>query len=166
MLTNYCLFPNYEKPTLERDEVLIIISNFSTTIPELTAFYINFFIKFFFFIDSHFKIEIDFKHRKNVIIIIFEMLYDLTLLINENKIDPGNDEKIFYEQFIKLVELFYILLEKYSLNNIDDAYLIYRNCGALIKKIYQSFIDQLSDSQFTIIVFLVIFVINVVCKYI
>ena len=85
MLTKYCFFPNYDKPTLERDEFLTIISNFSTIYPELSHQYIIFFTTFFFFIDSHFKIEIDFKHRKNILTIIFDMLFESTLFINDNK---------------------------------------------------------------------------------
>lgn len=166
MFTKYCLFSNYDKVTPEKGEVLTIISNFSSTIPELTPYYISFFIKFFFFIESYFKIEIDFKHRKSIIIIIFDMFYDLMIIINDNEIEVENTliDKNWNEQFVKLVELMYILLKNNSINNIDDAYLIYRNCGAFIKKINLAFNEQLSENHFTLIFFLVFTVFKIVGK--
>ena len=144
----------------------MIISNFSTNIPELIPHYITFFIKFFFFIESHFKIEIDFKHRKNVIIVIFEMFYELTMILNENKIFNGSVlyEKNWFEEFVKLAELFYILCKNYSNNSTEDAYLIYRNCGALIKKLVQTNNEHLSEDQFYCLFFLAIFILNMICR--
>ena len=144
----------------------MIISNFSTNIPELIPYYITFFIKFFFFIESHFKIEIDFKHRKNVIIVIFEMFYELTLILNENKISNGSVsyDKNWFEEFVKLAELFYILCKNYSNNSTEDAYLIYRNCGALFKKLVQMNNEHLSEDQFYCLIFLSLFILNLICR--
>jgi hypothetical protein len=151
---------------LERDEVLIIVSNFSTTLSDLMPHYITFFVKFFFFIESHFKIEIDFKHRKNIMIVIFEMFFELITIINNFKSESGsgNYEKNWYEEFIKLIELFYILLKNYSINIVEDAYFIYRSCGALLKKIVQSYSENINEQQFAMVVFLVFTVLNIVCK--
>ena len=144
----------------------MIISNFSSNIPELIPYYITFFIKFFFFIESHFKIEIDFKHRKNVIIVIFEMLYELTMILNETNISNSvvPSEKNWFEEFVKLAEVFYMLCRNYSNNCTEDAYLIYRNCCALIKKLIQINNEHFSEDQLYCLVFLVFFVLNMICK--
>ncbi len=144
----------------------MIISNFSTNIPELIPHYITFFIKFFFFIESHFKIEIDFKHRKNIIIAIFEMLYELTLILNDTNISNCvvSSEKNWFEEFVKLAELFYILCRNYSNNGTEDAYLIYRNCCALIKKLIQINNELFSEDQLYCLVFLVLFILNMISK--
>jgi hypothetical protein len=168
LFTKYSFFRNYEKTILEKDEFMIIISNFSTVIPDLIPHYIIFFMKFFFSIESHFKIEIDFKNRKSLIILIFEMFYNLIFILDENKQDSGNysNDDNWYEEFIKLVELFYIIMKNYSANHIEDSYLIYRNCGALIKKLSNNCTaDDLSDNQFYMTIFLIFTIFNMICKY-
>ena len=95
------------------------------------------------------------------------MFYDLTIMLNDNKIECGSMsyEKNWFEEIIKLLELFYVIVKNYSVNNIEDAYLIYRNCGALLKKIVQNYSEQISENQLIMLVFLVFTILNLICKY-
>ena len=89
-----------------------------------------FFIKFFFFVEFNFKLELGFIHRKKLYVILFEMFYEL--IINLEVYENNN---MCLDEFLKLIELLIVVIKTYSKLNLEDGYLIYKMMAMVVKKI-------------------------------
>ncbi len=121
---------NYDRALFDPDEIFMILFNFSTGVKALRQNYILFYIKFFIFVDMHFKIEFEFIHRKKLFLTIYEMFYEL--IINSRDYD---DIYVTVDEFIKLMEMLLVIVKTYSKGNFEDAYLIYKMNSMVYKKI-------------------------------
>lgn len=129
-LNKFSHFHSKEKGTLDRDEFFNIINNFSTNFKNLRPNYVMFFIKFFIFVEYHFKLELEFLHRKKLYINIFEMFYEI--IVNFHVYDNYQQN---VDEFLKLLELLVIVMKTYSKFNLEDGYLIYKIISMVCKKI-------------------------------
>lgn len=126
-LTKYSNFHLHDKDLLDKDEVMSIINNFSNNKHELKYLYIQFYVKFLFFIEFNYKIELEFIHKKKIYVTIFEFFCEIILHYSENL-------EIYSEEYIKMIELLIILMKNHSKHNLEDGYLIYRMMGIILNK--------------------------------
>jgi len=129
-LNKFSTYHAKEKSSLDRDEFFNIIQNFSTNVKMLRSNYILLFVKFFVFVEFNFKIDLEFVHRKKLYVTVFEMFYEL--IVN---FDIYENSQMNLEEFIKLIELFIIIMKNYSKFKLEDGYLIYKIVAMVIKKI-------------------------------
>ena len=99
---------------------------------EMKIEYVDFFIKFFSFVESNYTLDVnnDFQMRKNIYVIIINYIYELDLLLS--KINYRNQ---CVNQILLLIQILNYFNSENGKLHFEDAYVIYKLLACIYKKI-------------------------------